>query len=99
MTDQPTLEDVVRLEGALHLMRFALDRLIKAEHKAAPEYLRDLLDRVTDDPGEPCDREAQYARAERAEAALARVRAVLADPAALDWRQRIRDAIDQPKEQ
>jgi hypothetical protein len=96
VTNQPTPEDVLRLEGALHLMRFALDRLIEAEHRPAPEYLRDLLDRVTGDPGEPCDREAQYARADRAEAAIRRVRAVLADPAALDWRQRTREALDGP---
>lgn len=63
----PSIEDVVRLEGALHLLRFALDRAIRADFKPAPEYLRDLLDKVTDNPGEPCDRDKQYQRAEQAE--------------------------------
>ncbi|MFE7906455.1 hypothetical protein [Streptomyces albogriseolus] len=35
-------------------------------------------------------------RAWDAEAAIRRVRAVLADPAALDWRQRTREALDGP---
>ncbi|MFE0819139.1 hypothetical protein [Streptomyces sp. NPDC058847] len=76
MTDQPTLEDVTRLEGALHLLRYSLDRFAQAGYRPAPEYLRDLLDRITDDPGEPCDRDSQYERAERAEAAIGRVRAL-----------------------
>lgn len=75
---QPSVEDVVRLGGALHLLRFALDRFIRAEFKPAPEYLRDLLDRVTNDPGEPCDRAQQYTRAEAAEATVTRVRAEVA---------------------
>ncbi|MEU0991254.1 hypothetical protein [Streptomyces sp. NPDC005953] len=69
-----SVEEVVRLEGALHLLRFALDRFAAAKFAPAPEYLRDLLDRATADPGEPCDREQQYTRAEAAEATIDRVR-------------------------
>lgn len=73
---QPAVEDVVRLEGALHVLRFALDRFIQAKDTPAPEFLRDLLDKVTEDSGEPCDRDRQYARAEQAEAGMQRVTAL-----------------------
>ncbi|MCZ4506943.1 hypothetical protein O3Q52_01705 [Streptomyces sp. ActVer] len=73
--DLPMELNVIRLETALHLIRFSLDRFIRAGFKPSPEYLRDLLDRITDDPGDPCDRDQQYARAEAAEATVARVRA------------------------
>ncbi|MFJ8727786.1 hypothetical protein [Streptomyces sp. NPDC093269] len=73
---QTPIEDTVRLEGALHLLRYALDRFTKANYRPAPEYLRELLDHATNDPGEPCDRDEQYTRAEQAEAAIARVRAI-----------------------
>lgn len=72
---QPSAEDVVRLEGALHVLRYALDRFIRVGYNPAPEFLRDLIDKVTNNPGEPCDRDQQYARAETAETAVARARA------------------------
>lgn len=80
------VEDAVRLEGALHLLRYSLDRFIRAEFRPAPEFLRDLIDRVTNDPGEPCDRAQQYTRAEAAEAALRRVTDFLAGIDTPDWR-------------
>ena len=74
----PGGEKFQRAEYALHVLRFALDRFTRAKFKPDPEYLRYLIDRATDDPGERCDRDEQYARAEKAEATIARVRAASA---------------------
>ncbi|MGW6459113.1 hypothetical protein ACWF94_24855 [Streptomyces sp. NPDC055078] len=58
------------LAAVLHLLRYGLD--LGRGRGIFAEYWRDVLDRITAAPGEPCDRDQQYARAQTSEAAIAR---------------------------
>lgn len=64
------------LREGLHRFRYALDSRVGRE--TTTDFMREMLNAILDDPGEPCDRDDQHARAEQAEAAIARVRAELA---------------------
>ncbi|GGJ81849.1 hypothetical protein GCM10011583_11630 [Streptomyces camponoticapitis] len=55
---------------ALHKLRYMLDR--GKGRGIFAEYWRDVLDRLTDGPVEPCDSAEQHDRAQRAEAAIER---------------------------
>jgi hypothetical protein len=70
-----------KLRQVLHLLRYGMARAKDAQLSAA--YVVELIDRTTEtvmgQAPEPCDRDQQYARAERAEAAIERIaRVVLA---------------------
>lgn len=68
-------------------------RIAEGDRDAAEGHARRLLAQRQEMADE---RYAWQERGDRAETAIARVRAVLDDPSALDWRLRIRDALDQP---
>ncbi|WP_333742711.1 hypothetical protein [Streptomyces ardesiacus] len=69
-------DELARLREGLHKFRYALDS--RAGRETTTDFIREMLDAMLTDPGEPCDRDQQYARAEQAEATVARVRAEVA---------------------
>jgi hypothetical protein len=67
--------ELAELRDALHQFRFMLDRG-KGRPPVAAEYWREVLDECTGSSAPPCDSTQQHARAQRAEATLAAVRAL-----------------------
>jgi hypothetical protein len=65
--------ELAKLRNALHQFRYMLDRG-KGRTPVAVEYWRDVLDRLTDDPGEPCDRDQLAAAVDRARERCQQVR-------------------------
>ncbi|MEU0087210.1 DUF6011 domain-containing protein [Streptomyces sp. NPDC006274] len=68
-----TAAELAKLRETLHKLRFMLDRG-KGRPPVAAEYWRDVLDRLTDDPGEPCDRDQLAAAIDRASERCQQVR-------------------------
>ncbi|TFI30174.1 hypothetical protein E4P36_05360 [Streptomyces sp. 4R-3d] len=66
--------ELARLREGLHKFRYAL--VSRAGRETTIDFMRALLDDVLKYPGEPCDRDEQYARAEEAEAVVQRIRAL-----------------------
>ncbi|MET9445330.1 hypothetical protein [Streptomyces sp. NPDC006610] len=66
-------DELAKLREGLHKFRYALDS--RAGRETTTDFIREMLDATLAEPGEPCDRDEQYARAEAAEAEIARLRA------------------------
>ncbi|MFF2852704.1 hypothetical protein ACFVT5_41385 [Streptomyces sp. NPDC058001] len=69
-------DELARLREGLHKFRYALDS--RAGRETTTDFIRAMLNSMLTDPGEPCDSAQQHARAEAAEATIARVRAEVA---------------------